>query len=272
METTTITGVMNLGPLFKNLVNHTSQPICFPEGTQIRAHLRREINSFSTELQYIEIIPLQQQIWNYMEPLLQEDKPFTPFLSHMDMIIEKYESAPFIVFKVANYYSCPPEISNDDLNMLYRIRDCDYHQDLSTRLNLISIWNIFNRNVLNDLLLFFEPNGKQYRDIKSKNLEIRNGTMFSRQLKLYDDEIEVIKLNSNVEKVQKEVSIIREAQCNLIKHFVMNIDYSTIKMVIDDSDKYSPWLIASIVLVSVFGVIIIGFAVKMTNDYFIFVC
>lgn len=261
---------MNLRPLFTNFVNHTSQPICFPVvGTQIRVDLRPEINSFSTKLQYWEIIPLQHQIWNYMEPLLQADKPSTPFLSHMDRIIEKYESAPFISFKVANYYSCPPEISNDDLNMLFRIRDCDYHQNSTTRLNLISIWNIFNKNVLNDLLLFFEPDGELYRDnleLKRKNLEIINGTMFSQQLKLYDDEIEEIKSNSSIENVQKEVLIIREAQCNLIKDFVMNLDYSTNKIAIDESNKYSPWLIATFVLVSVFGVIVIGFAIKIMND------
>jgi hypothetical protein len=116
---------MNLRPLFTNFVNHTSQPICSPVvGTQIRVYLRPEINSFPTKLQFWEIIPLQHQIWNYMEPLLQADKPSTSFLSHMDRIIEKYESAPFIFFKVASYYSCPSEISNDDLNMLLRIRDC----------------------------------------------------------------------------------------------------------------------------------------------------
>jgi hypothetical protein len=190
-----------------------------------------------------------------MEPLLQADKPSTPFLSHMDRIIEKYESAPYIMFKVATYYSCPPEISNDDLNMLLRIRDCNYHQNPTTRLNLISIWNIFNKNVLIDLLLFFEPGGELYRDIKPKKLQIINGTMFSQQLKLYDDEVEEIKSNSSIENVQKKILIIREAQCNLIKYFVLNIDYSRNKIVIDESNKYSPWLIATFVLVSVLGVI-----------------
>lgn len=256
---------MNLRPFSNNFVNHTSQPVCFPVlSTQIRVYLRSV--SFSTKLQYCDVIPLQDKIWNYMEPLLRADKPSTPFLSHMDSIIEKYESAPLISFKVANYYSCPAEISNDDLNMLFRIRNCDYHQNPTTRLNLISIWNIFNKNVLNDLLQFFERDGELYRDIKRKNLEIRNGTMFSQQLKLYDDEIEVLKLNSNIENVQKEILRIREAQCNLIKHFVMNIDYSTNKIVIDELNKYSPWLIATFVLVSVFGVIVIAFAIKMMND------
>jgi hypothetical protein len=112
-------------------------------------------------------------------------------------------------------------------------------------------------------LQFFEPDGELYRDINRKNLGLRNETMFSQQLKLYDDEIEVIKSNSNIENVQKEVLTIREAQCNLIKHFVMNIDYSTNKIVIDESNKYSPWLIATFVLVSVFGVIMTAFGIKM---------
>lgn len=203
-----------------------------------------------------------------MEPLLQADKPFTPFQSHMNRVIEKYESAPFIVFKVANFYSCPPEISDDDLNMLLIIRDCDYHQNLMTRLNLVSIWNIFNKNVLNDLLIFFEPKGESYQynlELQRKNLEIRNGTIFSRRLKLYDDEIELIKSNSNVEKVRTEVLAIREAQCNLIKQFITNIDYSKSRIVIE-TNEYSPWLIASSVLGSLLGVIMIAFAVRMTNN------
>lgn len=223
----------------------------------------------------MEIIHLQNQIWNYVEPILQADRPSTPFQSHMSRIIEKYESAPLIVFKVANFYSCPPEISDDDLNMLLIIRDCDYNQSLMTRLNLICIWNIFNKNVLNDLLIFFEPKGESYQynlelqrknlELQRKNLEIRNGTIFSRRLKLYDDEIELIKLNSNVEKVRTEVLVIREAQCNLIKHFFTNIDYSKSRIVIE-TNEYSPWLIASSVLGSLLGVIMIAFVVRMMND------
>ena len=216
----------------------------------------------------MEIIHLQHQIWNYVEPILQADRPSTPFQSHMSRIIEKYESAPFVVFKVANFYSCPPEISDDDLNMLLIIRDCDYHQSLMTRLNLISIWNIFNKNVLNDLLIFFEPKGESYQynlELQRKNLEIRNGTIFSRRLKLYDDEIERIKSNSNVEKVRTEVLVIREAQCNLIKQFITNIDYSKSRIVIE-TNEYSPWLIASSVLGSLLGVIMIAFALRMMNN------
>jgi hypothetical protein len=209
-----------------------------------------------------------------MEPILQADRPFIPFQSHMNRIIEKYESAPFIVFKVANFYSCPPEISDDDLNMLLIIRDCDYHQNLMTRLNLISIWNIFNQNVLNNLMIFFEPKGKSYRylelqhknlELQRKNLEIRNGTIFSRRLKLYDDEIELIKSNSNVEKVRTEVLVIREAQCNLIKQFFANIDYSKSRIFIE-TNEFSPWLIASSVLGSLFGVIMIAFIIRMMTN------
>jgi hypothetical protein len=208
----------------------------------------------------MEIIQLQHQIWNYMEPLLQADKPCTPFLSHMNKTIEKYETAPFIAFKIANYYSCPPEISNDDLNMLFRIRDCDYHQDLTTRLNLISIWNIFNKYVLNDLLQFFEPAG----ELKRENLELRNGTLFFQQLKVYDDEIEVIKSDSNVEKVLKEILIIREAQCDLIIKLLMNKENdSTNETDLNASENYSPGLIVGLVLGSGLGVIMTAFAIKM---------
>jgi hypothetical protein len=60
-------------------------------------------------------------------------------------LVPYHQSRAFISFKVANYYSRPSEISDDDLNMLLRIRDCDYHQNSTTRLNLLSIWNIFNK-------------------------------------------------------------------------------------------------------------------------------
>jgi hypothetical protein len=213
---------------------------------------------------YMEIIQLQHQIWNYMEPLLQADKPSTPFLSYINKTIEKYESAPSIAFKIANYYSCPPEISNDDLNMLFRIRDCDYHQELTTRLNLISIWNIANKNVLNDLLQFFEPVGELHRDIQREKMEIRNGTLFFQQLKAYDDEIEVIKSDSNVEKVLKEILIIREAQCDLIKNFMMNKENdSTNETDMNASENYSVGLIVCLVLGSGLVVIMTAFAIKM---------
>jgi hypothetical protein len=64
---------------------------------------------------------------------------------------------------------------------------------LTTRLNLISIWNIVNKYVLDDLLQFFEPAVELHRDIQREKLELRNGTLFFQQLKVYDDEIEVIK-------------------------------------------------------------------------------
>jgi hypothetical protein len=81
------------------------------------------------------------------------------------------------------------------------------------------IWNIVNKYVLNDLLLFFEPTGEIRRDMQREKSELRNGTWFVQQLKLLDDEIEVIKSDSNVEKVLKEILIIRETQCYLIKKF-----------------------------------------------------
>ena len=47
-------------------------------------------------------------------------------------------------------------------------------QDLTTRLNLIYIFNIVNKHILNDLLLFFEPRGNVQRD----NIELKRENQF----------------------------------------------------------------------------------------------
>jgi hypothetical protein len=215
----------------------------------------------------MEISPLQYQIWNYMEPLLQANNPSTPFYTHMNKIIQKYESAPFIIVHIANYNSCPPEISVDDLNMLLRIRDCDYHQDLKTRLNLICIWNIVNKYILNDLLLFFEPKGELHREnleLKRENLELKRENLLCKKLQQHEDEMEVSKSNSNVEKVYKEVLIIKEAQSDHMEYTLRDKENDcTPEIDMNASKNYSPELMIGLMLGSVLGVIMTAFAIKI---------
>jgi hypothetical protein len=130
-----------------------------------------------------------------MEPLLQADKPSTPFLNHMNKTVEKYEPAG---------------------------------------------------------------------ELQRENLELRNGTLLFQELKVYDDEIEVIKSDEIVEKVLKEILIIREAQCDLIRKFMMNKENdSTNETDLNASENYSPGLIVGLMLGSGLGVIMTAFAIKM---------